>query len=160
MSADDIINTAFRKNFIIPGEGLFILEGHPGRDELRIVPADRAFIDNLNCFVYNINHGFVYLGIYTTETRAKEAIELIREKFEKNDIVTGKNLFILEAHPEKNLLRIVPADSAFIENLNCFEDNINHGFVYVGAYTTEEKAGAIIELIRKELKNEQGRIQK
>ncbi|MEJ0103126.1 MAG: hypothetical protein WDO19_11450 [Bacteroidota bacterium] len=50
MSADDIINTAFRKNFIIPGEGMFILEGHPGRDELRIVPADRAFIDNLNCF--------------------------------------------------------------------------------------------------------------
>ena len=160
MNADDIINTAFRKNFIIPGEGVFILEGHPGRDELRVVPADKAFIDNLNCFIYNINHGFVYLGIYTTETNADEAIDLIREKSDKNNIVTGKSLFILEAHPEKNLLQIVPADKAFIENLNCFEYNINHGFMYVGAFTTGEKAGAIIELIRKELKNEQGRIQR
>jgi hypothetical protein len=79
MDADDMINKALGSEAIM-GEGLFILEGHPERNLFRILPADEAFKMNLNAFTYNINTGFQYMGIYTTEKQAQQYIDKIRER--------------------------------------------------------------------------------
>lgn len=76
MSSDEIILEAFMNP--LQGEGLFIVEGNPKNNQLRILPADQAFKDNLNCFMWDINTGFQYMGIFTEERLAQEHIDKIR----------------------------------------------------------------------------------
>ena len=77
MSVDLIISEAFQNS--TPGEGLFIVEGHPQRNEFRILPADEAFKMNLNAFAWNINTGYQYMGIFTEEKLAHEYIDKVRQ---------------------------------------------------------------------------------
>lgn len=84
MNPDDLILQAFINN-PIQGEGLFILEGHPAKNEFRILPADQAFKDNLNCFVWNVNTGFQYMGIFTEERLAQEHIDNIRVRLRNEE---------------------------------------------------------------------------
>ena len=80
MDVNDIINSAFNDNKSVRREGLFVLEGDPGRNMFRIVPAAKALKDNMYCFINNINSGFQFMGIYETEKAAKLHIDIIRQK--------------------------------------------------------------------------------
>ncbi|MCP9752897.1 hypothetical protein [Ferruginibacter sp. HRS2-29] len=82
MNVDEIISGAFMNS--MQGEGLFIVEGNPKTNQLRILPADQALRDNLNCFTWDINTGFQYLGIFTEQSLAQNHIDKIREKI-RND---------------------------------------------------------------------------
>lgn len=84
MNIDDFINSAFL-SMPIQGEGLFIVEGNPSKNDLRVLPADQAFKDNLNCFAWNINTGYQYLAIFTEERLAHDYIKQIREKIRNYD---------------------------------------------------------------------------
>jgi hypothetical protein len=81
MTPEDIINSAFNSGGRVQGEGLSVLEGNPAKNIFRILPADKAFIDNIICFTWEANTGFQYMGIYTTEQEARRTIELVRERF-------------------------------------------------------------------------------
>lgn len=89
MTPDDMINAAFRNGSFVPGEGLFVLEGNPTTNKFRVVPADKAFTDNLICFTWNVNTEFQYMGIFTTEKAAEDTIQVIRERFRDE---SGKRL--------------------------------------------------------------------
>jgi hypothetical protein len=80
MTPDEIINSAFDRGGMLPDEGLFILEGNPERNMFRVLPAEKAFTDNLNCFLWGVNTGFQYLGTYISEQEAQEIITRIRQK--------------------------------------------------------------------------------
>ena len=80
MTPDEIINSAFKGGGALPDEGLFILEGNPEKNEFRILPAERAFSDNLNCFIWGLNTGYQYMGTYISEKDAQVIIDRIREK--------------------------------------------------------------------------------
>lgn len=86
MNPNEIIMQAFLNN-PIQGEGLYIVEGNPKTNQLRILPADQAFKDNLNCFTWDINTGFQFMGIFTEERLAQEYIDSIRDRLrnEKGD---------------------------------------------------------------------------
>lgn len=148
-----MINEAFINS--IQGEGLFIVEGNSERNLLRILPADQVFKDNLSCFAWNINTGFQYLGIFTEEKDAQDCIDNIRKNAFQNSI-PGKGLLIVEGNPAKNLLRIVPADQAFKENINGFELKITSGFQYMAIFTEKRLAQEYIDRLRNRIRNEEG----
>ena len=56
MNKDELIYQAFLNN-PLQGEGLYVVEGNPAKNELRIVAGDQCFKDNLNCFAWNLNTG-------------------------------------------------------------------------------------------------------
>lgn len=88
MDIDEIITSAFQKS--IQGEGLFIVEGNPDKNDIRVKPADQAYKENLSCFGWNINHGYQYMGIFTEEKQAQDFIETVRERIRDEN---GKKLF-------------------------------------------------------------------
>jgi hypothetical protein len=153
MDIDYIINEAFINS--IQGEGLFIVEGNPARNLLRILPADQAFKDNLSCFAWNINTGFQYMGIFTEEKDAQDCIDYITNNAFQ-DFIPAKGLFIVEGNPAKNLLRTVPADQAYKDNIKYFELKISSGFQYMAIFTEERLAQEHIERIRTRIRNEKG----
>lgn len=175
MNPDDIISAALLGRQV-QGEGLYIVEGNPRRNLLRIIPADKAFKDHLDCFAWNINTGFQFLGIFTDESLAQNYIEQINERInhEGNDHlvyhhpedilmhalsdrqIQGMDTFIVEGNPQDNELRIVPADEAYKDNLSCFVRHINSGFQYMGIFTEEKLAQTYIAQIRQVIRNERG----
>ena len=79
MDADKIIQNALGgAGKLIGGEQLFILEGNPERNELRILTAEETFKNNIAAFSYAFNTGFVFMGMYSTLEAAEESIETIR----------------------------------------------------------------------------------
>lgn len=79
MTADEIIFQSFLNN-PLQGEGLFVVEGNPAKNEIRVKPADQAYKDGLDCFAWNVNHGYQYMGIFTEERLAKEFVDRVRER--------------------------------------------------------------------------------
>jgi hypothetical protein len=64
--------------------------------------------------------------------------------------------FILEANPKKNEFRILQEVEAVKNNLECFIRNISSGFQFMGAFASEEKAQEMIDVIRRNLRDEKG----
>lgn len=153
--SDDIIMNAFMNN-PIQGEGLFIIEGHPERNDLRIIPADEAFKDNLNCFTWNIDIGYIFLGIFTEERLAQHYLAAIRDDRDKDTLFQSESLFVVEGNPGENELKITIAAQAFTANLVHFELGISTGYQYMGIFTQEQSAREYIALIRKCLRDDQG----
>ncbi|PVD51501.1 hypothetical protein DC498_13830 [Terrimonas sp.] len=78
MNINEVINNAFME--FVPGEGLFIVEGNPTTNVIRILPADKAMMDNLACLAWSIDLGYQYLGTCTDEQSAKRQVDIIRSK--------------------------------------------------------------------------------
>lgn len=176
MNPDDIIKNALL-SWPLPGEGFYIVEGNPQRNDIRILLSDQSFKDNLNCFAWNINTGYQYLGIFLEEKQAdmyikyileevhdevgdqllygnsdKQIMELLSQKF-----IPGRHMFILEGHPQNNALRILPADEAFKDNLQCYIQKKETGFQYMGFFTEEKEAKKYMSQIRQVIRNEEGK---
>lgn len=66
---------------MIGGKELYILEGNVERNEFRIKPADETYKDNMIAFACNLQTGYLFLGMYTTEEAAQEVIEVLRTLF-------------------------------------------------------------------------------
>lgn len=174
MYTDDLIIDALSSPSI-PGEGLFVVEGNPKRD-VRVLPADKAFTDNLECFRWNINTGYSYLGLFADEKHAATYIKYILENAREElteqllfgdtdrlitnalteSLIPAQGHFLLEGNPQQNILRIIPTDEAFQHNLNSYIRNLETGFQYMGVFTEEQFAQTIIHNIRHRLRNEQG----
>lgn len=152
---DDIIMKAFMNN-PIQGEGLFIVEGNPEKNDLRILPADDAFKDNVNCFTWDINTGYLFLGIFVEERLAQEYLATIRDDQNKDTLFQSQKLFVVEGNPRENELQIRTADQAFNINLTNFELGIATGYQYMGIFTSEQLAHDHIAMIRRGLRNEEG----
>jgi len=71
-------------------------------------------------------------------------------------MIAGKELFILEAHPERNEFRAISADECFSNNLAAFTYGINTGYIMLGMYTSKETAEEQIDVIRKLFRDENG----
>ena len=69
---------------------LYIVEGNPAENELRVVPSAQAVADNYTGFKRQVGSGFQYMGIFTEEAMGKAYIEKIRERVRDE---TGKRLF-------------------------------------------------------------------
>ncbi len=79
MQSDDIINQAMKAGGgMLDGNAFFLLEGNVERNEFRILPLQKAYVDNYISFTFQLNHGFIMLGIFNTEEAAEEFILLIR----------------------------------------------------------------------------------
>lgn len=152
---DDIIMKAFM-NTPIQGEGLFIVEGNPEKDDLRILPADDAFKDNINCFIWDINTGYLFLGIFVEERLAQDYLEAIRYGRDKDTLFQSESLFVVEGNPRRNELKVETAHHAFNTNLTKFELGTATGYQYMGIFTREQLAHDYIVLIRRGLRNEEG----
>lgn len=73
-----------------------------------------------------------------------------------NKMLAGKDLYVLEANPEKNELRVVNLDEMYINNLLAFTYSINHGFLPVGIFSTKEAAEEMIITFRTLFRDENG----
>lgn len=153
--SDELIIQAF-SSYPILGEGLFILEGNPEKNDLRILPADEAFKNNLNCFTWDINTGYIFLGIFLEEKLAQDYLNAIQSDRDKDVLFQSESLFVLEGNPRENEMRIMLADQAFKTNLVHFELGIATGYQYMGVFTSEQLAHDHIALIRRGLRNEEG----
>jgi len=79
MDADKLIqDTMSGASKLIGGEQLFVLEGHPEQNELRILTAEEALKNNIAAFSFVFNTGYVFMGMYSTREAAEESIEVIR----------------------------------------------------------------------------------
>ena len=79
MDADKLIQNAMGgAGKLIGGEQLFVLEGHPERNELRILTAEETFKNNVTAFSFAFSTGYVFMGMYSTREAAEESIEAIR----------------------------------------------------------------------------------
>lgn len=56
MNIDQGITNAFIE--AVPGEGLFMVEGNPTTNVIRILPADKTMMDNLACLAWSFDIGF------------------------------------------------------------------------------------------------------
>jgi hypothetical protein len=79
MNPDDLIKEAMGgAGKQIGGPELFVLEGHPERNELRVLTAEEAFKNNMAAFSFSLMTGFVFMGMFTTKEAAEESMETIR----------------------------------------------------------------------------------
>lgn len=91
MKPDELINRAMGGACkLIGGDQLFVLEGHPGRNELRILTAEEAFKNNVSAFSFEIDTGYVFMGMYDSREAAEESIEAIRQLLRNEE---GKRQF-------------------------------------------------------------------
>ena len=86
MNPDDIITSAFQGGGkMIRGNGLYVVEGNPITNELRTLPMDELYKNNIMAFTYSIHPGFVVLGVFTSPEAAEEHILAIRSLFRDED---------------------------------------------------------------------------
>lgn len=71
-------------------------------------------------------------------------------------MIGGPGLWIIEANPEKNDIRVINAEEAFKNNVAAFTWGVHHGYIFLGMYTTKEAADESITAIRTLLRDEQG----
>jgi len=75
MNIDTLVNGALEEcNKMVGGYELFVIEGNPQKNELRVLSVDEMYKNNLMVFVYGIEHNYIPLGIYTTREAAEESI--------------------------------------------------------------------------------------
>lgn len=77
MNSDDIINSALgaNNNAMLGGKDLYVLEGHAESNELRVLPLDEVYKNNLMGFTYGIHNGFMMLRIFTSKKLQKKVLK-------------------------------------------------------------------------------------
>jgi len=91
MKPDEIIDKAMGgAGKMIGGKQLFVVEGHPERNDLRVLTAEEAFKNNVSAFCFDINTGYVFMGMYDSREAAEESIEAIRRLLRNEE---GKRQF-------------------------------------------------------------------
>lgn len=86
MNPDDIIHSAFHGGGkMIGGKELYVVEGNPSTNELRVLPMDELYKNNIMAFTYSIHPGFVVLGVFTNQEAAEEHCQAIRSLFRDED---------------------------------------------------------------------------
>jgi hypothetical protein len=93
MNPDDLIRSAFQHSGqMIGGKQLFVVEGNGTSNELRILPMDEVYINNIMAFTYSIHPGFLVLGVFTSREAAEEHCQAIRTliRDEEGNILLGK----------------------------------------------------------------------
>ncbi len=75
--------------------------------------------------------------------------ELIRQAMTGGGgMLDGKPFFVLEGNVERNEFRILPLQQAYKDNYLSFVYGIDHRFIMLGIFSTEEAAEEFIEVIR------------
>lgn len=171
MNIDQVITNAFMES--IPGEGVFIVEGNPTTNDIRILPADKAMMDNLTCLAWSIDHGYQYLGTSTEEQLAKRQIDIIRSKVRDEagnnllrtslalaeagiTLLMYKTLWLVEVHPAENKVRISPESESLMANMEAFAAGEHTGYQFVSIHTEEGPAKEMEQLIRTRVRDEAG----
>jgi hypothetical protein len=86
MNTDELLENALNGGGkLVGGTAMYVLEGHPERNEFRILTADEVLRNNLAAFGNRFGTGYVYLGMFTTAEAAEESIEVIRRLIRKED---------------------------------------------------------------------------
>lgn len=172
MNIDQLIHSAFKE--MVPGEGFFIIEGHPVRNDMRILPADKAMMDNLGCLAWGLDIGYQYLGTFIDEQNAKRQMEVIRAKVRAEDgsrllrttlayseagveLLMYKDLWLVEVHPVENKIRISLESAALTANVEAFAAGEQVGYQFVSLHVDELSARAIEHRIRTRVRDESGK---
>ena len=171
MNIDQVITNAFME--AVPGEGLFVVEGSPTTNIIRILPADKAMMDNLVCLAWSIDLGYQYLGMCTDELLAKRQVDIIRSKIRDQagnnllrtnlvlseagiELLMYKTLWLVEVHPAGNKIRISPEYEAFTTNMVAFARGEHTGYQFVSIHTDEPRAKEMGRRIRIRVRDEAG----
>lgn len=171
MNTDQVITNAFMES--VPGEGLLIVEGNPTTNDIRILPADKAMMDNLACLAWGIDHGYQYLGTCTDEQLAKRQIDIIRSTVRDEagnnllytslaldeagiELLIHKTLWLVEVHPAENKIRISPESESLMANMEAFAAGEHIGYQFVSLHTEEMQAKEMEQRIRTRVRDEAG----
>lgn len=171
MNIDEVITNAFKE--IVPGEGFFIIEGHPVKNDIRIRPADKAMMDNLACLAWSLDIGYQYLGTFTDEQNANRQINVIRSKVRDEqgnkllrtdlalseagvELLMYKDLWLVEVHPVENKVRITLEAESLTANMEAFAAGEHVGYQFVSLHIDEISAREMKERIRERVRDEAG----
>ncbi|MGN6493161.1 MAG: hypothetical protein ACTHLE_14270 [Agriterribacter sp.] len=171
MNIDEVITNAFKE--IVPGEGFFIIEGHPLKNDIRIRPADKAMMDNLACLAWSLDLGYQYLGTFTNEQNANRQISVIRSKLRDEqgnkllhtnlalseagiELVMYEDLWLVEVHPLENKVRVTMEAASLTTNMEAFAAGEHVGYQFVSLHMDEALGREMEQRIRKHVRDEAG----
>lgn len=137
------------------------------RNAIRILPADKAMMDNLACLTWSIDHGYQYPGTCTDEQLAKRQIDSIRSAVRDEagnnllrtslalteagiGLLMYKTLWLAEVHPAENKIRISPESEVLMTNMEAFAAGEHTGYQFVSIHTAEIPAKEMEQRIRDE----------